>query len=104
MLTPPPSPPPLIGMNGTLTVARDHATNAFAHADSTTLHFLTPDYGAQVTKHAGSVQKGFALIGGIIVTATVQSTLEKSALTMVSLLKGKNAESIVKPPLNLFLR
>lgn len=37
----------------------------------------------QVTKHAGSVQKGFALIGGILVTAVVQSTLEDSALTLV---------------------
>eukprot|EP00752_Nemacystus_decipiens_P001782 g1722.t1 len=36
----------------------------------------------QVTKHAGSVQKGFALIGGILVTAVVQSTLENSALTL----------------------
>ncbi|CAN0205775.1 unnamed protein product [Ectocarpus sp. 13 AM-2016] len=36
----------------------------------------------QVTKHAGSVQKGFALIGGILVTAAVQSTMEKSALTI----------------------
>lgn len=37
----------------------------------------------QVTKHAGSVQKGFALIGGILVTAVVQSSREKSALTPV---------------------
>lgn len=37
----------------------------------------------QVTKHAGSVQKGFALIGGILVTAVVQSSLERSALTPV---------------------
>ncbi|CAM9301879.1 unnamed protein product [Pylaiella littoralis] len=37
--------------------------------------------GQQVTKHAGSVQKGFALIGGILVTAVVQSSLERSALT-----------------------
>lgn len=37
----------------------------------------------QVTKHAGSVQKGFALIGGILVTAAVQSSLERSALTPV---------------------
>lgn len=37
----------------------------------------------QVTKHAGTVQKGFALIGGILVTAAVQSTLEKAALTTV---------------------
>lgn len=38
----------------------------------------------QVTKHAGSVQKGFALTAGVLVTAAVQSTLEKSALTRVS--------------------
>lgn len=37
----------------------------------------------QVTKHAGSLQKGFALIAGIFVTAVVQSTLERSALTNV---------------------
>ncbi|CAM9481477.1 unnamed protein product [Hapterophycus canaliculatus] len=37
----------------------------------------------QVTKHAGSVKKGFALIGGIVLTAIVQNTLERSALTRV---------------------
>lgn len=40
----------------------------------------------QVTKHAGSLQKGFALIAGIFVTAVVQSTLESSTLTEVSIL------------------
>ncbi|CAN0132577.1 unnamed protein product [Scytosiphon promiscuus] len=37
----------------------------------------------QVTKHAGSVKKGFALIGGIVLTAIVQNTLERSALTWI---------------------
>lgn len=40
-------------------------------------------WSEQVTKHAGSVKKGFALIGGILVTAVVQSSLETSALTPV---------------------
>ncbi|CAM9368531.1 unnamed protein product [Discosporangium mesarthrocarpum] len=35
----------------------------------------------QVTKHAGSVQKGFALIAGILVTAAVQTVLENSSLS-----------------------
>lgn len=37
----------------------------------------------QVTKHAGSVQKGFSLIVGILVTAVVQVNVENSKLTQV---------------------
>lgn len=48
----------------------------------------------QVTKHAGSVQKGFALIGGILVTAVVQSTLENSALTLVRPKTGTRREGV----------
>ncbi|KAG5183180.1 putative UDP-galactose translocator [Tribonema minus] len=35
----------------------------------------------QVTKHAGSVKKGFALIGGILVTAAAQFILERQPLS-----------------------
>ncbi|CAM9446130.1 unnamed protein product [Phaeothamnion confervicola] len=35
----------------------------------------------QVTKHAGSVRKGFALIAGILITALVQSFMEQEPLS-----------------------
>ncbi|KAG5176300.1 putative UDP-galactose translocator [Tribonema minus] len=35
----------------------------------------------QVTKHAGSVKKGFALVGGILVTAAAQYVLEREPLS-----------------------
>ncbi|CAM9692696.1 unnamed protein product [Heterosigma akashiwo] len=36
----------------------------------------------QVTKHAGSVEKGFALVAGILVTALLQTVLYAAPLTM----------------------
>jgi solute carrier family 35 (UDP-sugar transporter), member A1/2/3 len=36
----------------------------------------------QVTKHAGSVKKGFALIGGILVTALAQYVAEREVSTI----------------------
>ncbi|CAM9545547.1 unnamed protein product, partial [Choristocarpus tenellus] len=36
----------------------------------------------QVIKYAGSVQKGFALIAGIIITASAQTIMENTSLTM----------------------
>jgi solute carrier family 35 (UDP-sugar transporter), member A1/2/3 len=39
----------------------------------------------QVTKHAGSVKKGFALIGGILVTALAQYVAEREVSTFSKL-------------------